>query len=243
MPRSLVKVIAVEKTIKADAARRFTDLYKEVQKPQLFAGLTRAYQPRDENGDQLPSESTLVQVRAEQVLRDVSAALIPLCDITLAKDAGNSQARANVVVDDETVLTDVPATYLLFLEKQLTDLHTFMAHLPLLDPAERWELNGDTYQTPPVTTVRTRKVPTPYVMYPATDKHPAQVERVDQDVPVGDWTLIRYSGAVSASRQRELLDRVTKLRLAVREAREEANRVEAGNPEAGAAVFAWLLGS
>ena len=29
-------------------------------------------------------------------------------------------------------------TYLLFLEKQLTDLHTFVKKLPVLDAAESW---------------------------------------------------------------------------------------------------------
>jgi hypothetical protein len=241
VPRSLAKVIAIEKSVKSDASRRITDLYKDIQKPQLFMGLSRSYQPRAEDGDQLPPESVLVQKRAEDALRGAGEALAGLFDVTLAKDVANTHARASVVVDGTTLLADVPATYLLFLEKQLTDLHTFVAHLPLLDPADRWSLNGDTFQTVPVMTVRTRKEPTPYIMYPHTDKHPAQVERVDVDKPVGDWTLIRYSGAVEASRQRELLARVTALRLAVREAREEANKVEADSPEVGATVFAWLF--
>jgi len=32
----------------------------------------------------------------------------------------------------------VPATYLLFLEKQLTDLHTLVSKLPVLDASETW---------------------------------------------------------------------------------------------------------
>ena len=33
---------------------------------------------------------------------------------------------------------DVPVTYLLFLEKQLVDLHTFVKKLPVLDASETW---------------------------------------------------------------------------------------------------------
>jgi hypothetical protein len=240
--RSQAKVIAIEKSVKSEASRQLTDLYKAIQKPQLFAGLSRSYQPREEYGDKLPPESVLVQARVEEALKLAGDILTPLFDVTLAKDEGNTRARASVVVDGVTIMAAVPATFLLFMEKQVNDLHTFVAHLPVLDPAEDWEpLRGDTHQTVPVKTVRTRKVPTPVVMYPHTDKHPAQVERVDVDEPVGDWTLIRYSGAITASRQRELLDRVSKLRLAVREAREEANRAEAGTEEVGQAIFGYLF--
>lgn len=38
------------------------------------AGLSRTYQPKDEEGERLPPESTLVQVKAEAVLRDTAAA-------------------------------------------------------------------------------------------------------------------------------------------------------------------------
>jgi len=36
------------------------------------------------------------------------------------------------------LLADVPVTYLLFLEKQLTDLRTFVDKLPVLDPSVVW---------------------------------------------------------------------------------------------------------
>ncbi|CAM5671006.1 hypothetical protein SCALM49S_08938 [Streptomyces californicus] len=40
-----------------------------LQKAALLAGISRTYQPGTRKGEQLPPESTLVQVKAEDVLR------------------------------------------------------------------------------------------------------------------------------------------------------------------------------
>jgi hypothetical protein len=47
--------------------------------------------------------------------------------------------------------------YLLFLEKQLVDLHTFVKKLPVLDASDSWsyDASADCYATDPVQTVRT----------------------------------------------------------------------------------------
>jgi len=84
-------------------------------------------------------------------------------------------ARADVVIDGQTIATDVPVTYLLFLEKQLVDLHTFVKKLPVLDAAESWvrDDSTDSWRTEAVRTIRTKKVPRNHVKAEATDKHPA----------------------------------------------------------------------
>lgn len=242
----LSQIVAVEKGVKSDAQRRFTDAHREVQKQPLLSGISRTYQPRDDEGDRLPPESTRVQIKCEEVLSDVSAILTRLFDVTLTKDYANCTARANVVVDDTPLLTDVPVTYLLFLEKQLLDMHTFVSKLPVLDPAEDWEDALDPvsgcWKTRPVRTVRSKKVPRNHVLAEATKEHPAQVEVYYEDVPVGDWTTVKFSGAVPATRVREILDRVTALQEAVKFAREEANGTEIIDQHAGEAVFRYLFG-
>ena len=42
----------------------------------------------------------------------------------------------------------------------------------------------------------------------ATQQHPAQVQVYMEDVPEGDWTTVKFSGALPASRVRTLLERV-----------------------------------
>jgi hypothetical protein len=134
----LNQIIAVEKGVKSGSLRELTDAHHTLQKPALLAGISRTYQPKDEEGEQLPPESTRVQVKTEDVLRQTSTVLTRLFDVTATKDWANCSAKADIVVDGRTLLRDVPVSYLLFLEKQLVDLHTFVKKLPLLDATEDW---------------------------------------------------------------------------------------------------------
>lgn len=241
----LSQIIAVEKGVKSDAARRVTDLHRDVQKQPLLSGIARSYKPRDDEGDKLPPESTRVQVKADDVLAEAADILTRLFDVTLTKDAANCKAAADVVVDGRPLLKTVPVTYLLFLEKQLTDVHTVVAKLPLLDPAEEWEDAVDAvsgcWKTKPTQTVRSKKIPRNHVVAEATKEHPAQVQTYTEDVPVGDWTTVKYSGALPATRVRELLDRVEELQRAVKYAREEANATEVTDRKAGEVIFGYLF--
>lgn len=239
----LNQIIAVEKGIKSGALRELAELNRQLGKAPLLSGLTRTYQPKDEDGEQLPPESTRVQVQSEAVLAQVQAVMSRLFDITATKDWANCIARADVVLEGEPLLRGVPVTYLLFLEKQLADLHTVLRSLPVLDAAENWTWDEvtDTYRTDPARTVRTRKVPRNHVVAEATDKHPAQVQVYTEDVPAGYWTTTKFSGALPARRVNQLIDRLTRLQHAVKFAREEANTLEVTEEKVGAAVFGWLL--
>ncbi|MBF8186041.1 hypothetical protein ITP53_09840 [Nonomuraea sp. K274] len=239
----LNQILAVEKGVKASSQRAVTDAYHTIQKAPLLSGLSRTYQPIDDEGEQLPPESTRVQVKGEQVLADVAKALTRLFDVTATKDWANCAAKANVVVDGEVLLEEVPVTFLLFLEKQLADLHTFIAKLPTLDPAETWTLddNAEAWRADAVKTTRTKKVPRNHVLAEATDKHPAQVQVYNEDIVVGYWTKVAFSGALPARRVNELLARVQKLQDAVKYAREEANGHVVDDQEVGARLFRYLL--
>nr|CAA9285384.1 FIG01134179: hypothetical protein [uncultured Armatimonadetes bacterium] len=240
----LNQIIAVEKGIKSASFQEISEAHHVLQKPTLLSGIARTYRPKDEEGEQFPPESTRVQVRAEEVVRQTGEVLTRLFDVTATKDWANCKARADVMVDGNVLLKDVPATYLLFLEKQIVDLHTFVKKLPVLDAAETWEYDAsaDTWATEPVQTVKTKKVPRNHVKAEATDKHPAQVEVYHEDVVVGFWRTVKFSGALPAKRVNELLERVEKLQQAVKFAREEANSMEAEDQKIGGKVFHYLFG-
>jgi hypothetical protein len=239
----LNQIIAIEKGVKADAAGALTRAYHDLQKGALLSGIARSYQPRDDEGEQLPPESTRVQLRTNQVVAEVRKALVRLFDVVATKDDANTAARASIVVDGVTLAKDVPATYLLFLEKQLIDLATFVRKLPTLDPADNWSWNEQqgAYATDPVRTTRTKKVLRNHVKAEATEKHPAQVDVYTEDVIVGYWTTTKFSGAVPASEVAEMLERVSKLTEAVKLAREEANTLTVTDKAVGAALLGYLF--
>ncbi len=243
MPK-LNQIIAVEKGVKSRSFQELTEAHHALQKPTLLSGISRTYRPKDEEGEQLPAESTKVQVKAEEVVRATAGILTRLFDVTASKDWANCIAKANVVIEGKTILSDVPISYLLFLEKQLTDLHTFIKKLPVLDASESWvfDASADCWATEPVQTLRTKKIPRNHVKAEATEKHPAQVEVYYEDVTVGFWRTLKFSGAMPAKRVNELLERVEKLQTAVKFAREEANAVEVTEQKLGEKFFEYLLG-
>ncbi len=240
----LNQIIAVEKGVKSRSFQELTEAHHALQKPTLLSGISRTYRPKDEEGETLPPESTKVQIKSEDVLRQTASILTRLFDVTASKDWANCVAKASVMIEGRTILSDVPITYLLFLEKQLTDIHTFVKKLPVLDASESWvfDASADCWATEPVQTLRTKKIPRNHVKAEATEKHPAQVEVYYEDVTVGFWRTLKFSGAMPAKRVNELLERVEKLQAAVKFAREEANGVEISEQKIGERFFEYLLG-
>lgn len=245
MTARLNQILAIEKGTKTRTQRDLTDAHHALQKQALLNGIARTYQPDADDGEKLPPEATRVQVRARDMIKRTEEVLSELFDITATKDETNTIARADVVVNGKKILTSVPVTTLLFLEKQLVDIHTFVKKLPVLDPSEAWTVDSaqDCYTTEPVYTLKTKKVMRNHVRADATDKHPAQVDTYSEDVRVGSWKTVKFSGALPQKDVNELLGRVAQLQQAVKFAREEANSVEAKNRSIGKEVFQFLFQS
>lgn len=226
MPK-LCQVIAIEKGVKAQAHGVKSELYKIIQKPELFHGFTKVYQPR-EDGDDLPSERKNMQYTTKGVLRDLRAALRDMFTVVARHEWTNGHAEADIVVDGQVLAAKVPVAYLLFLEKELTDMRTFIDKLPVLDSADDWRDDPVTgaYKTEPAQTHRTKKVQKALVLYPATAEHPAQTQLVSEDVVAGYWSTVKQSGALPSPDQAALAQRVEALLRAVKEAREAANTME-----------------
>ena len=240
----LNQIIAIEKGIKSKSIQELAEAQRAIAIPALLAGISRTYRPKDEEGEQLPPESKKVQIKAEEILRQTTEILTKLFDITATKDWTNCLARADVVVEGQTLLSQVPVSYLLFLEKQLVDLQAFLKKLPILEASETWnfDASADCWATEPLQTLKTFKMPRNHVKAEATEHHPAQVEVYYEDVTVGYWRTVKFSGALPAQRVNELLERLDKLQQAVKFAREEANNTEVEEQRIGQRIFQYLLG-
>jgi len=241
----LNQINAVVTARKGDAEKQITELYKLIQKEQLFTGRERTYRPIDEiNGQKLPPESQRVQQRADDMIRQAREKWTELWNLVLTQDTGNQSAKADIVVDGKVILAGVPVTTLLFLDKQVNDLETFVAKLPTPDPAEEWmhDPNTGLLRSRATESVRTSKEPTVIVKYEATDKHPAQTELFTKDIPVGTWTQILYSGCIPVDRKNAILTRVRKLQDAIKVAKEQANLLEVERQKAGEPLLGFVFG-
>lgn len=241
MPK-LNQVIAVEKGIKTKTNERVTEVYKRIQHAQLFSGFNKQYKPMSDDGERFPPESLRVQANGREVVAAVAGELATLFDVTAQKDFANCEAKGDVIVDGQTLLSGVPATYLLFLEKQLVDFHTLVEKIPTLDPGEdwRWDDGIQLFRTEPTQTMKTKKIQKAIVLYQATDKHPAQTQLVTEDAVVGTWDQTKYSGAMTVPAKDALVRRIERLQQAVKFAREAANSVDAPARSIGEKVFSWL---
>jgi hypothetical protein len=243
MTQKLNHVLAVERATKSKAHSELTKLHHTTTRPVYFTGFSKTYKPLEEDGEEFPPESQRVQLDANDVLKQVRTTLSDLFDLTATKDSANQSAKADVVVDGDLVISDVPATTLLFLEKQLTDLRTFVDKLPTLDPSFEWNYDEavSLWKTPEVKTTKTRKVAKPIVLYPATEQHPAQTQLTQEDQTVGHWVKVHQSGALPESKKKDIITKIEKLQKAVKYARETANLQEAPDKKISDAVFRFLF--
>jgi hypothetical protein len=239
----LNQIIAVQAGKKTQAKETITEAYHKLKKPELLNGIVRTYQPKDEGGEPQPDERKQVQLKVNETIRTVARDLSEMFDVVATQDWANCQARADVVLEGRTLLHKVPVTHLLFLEKQLVDLRTFIDALPVLDTAEEWEYKPETdcYVSRQSRSNRTKKVPRNHIKYEATKEHPAQVEMYMEDVWVGTWTTTKFSGAIPQATKNTMLERVRKLLDAVKAAREEANGLEVQPQKVGSTLLSYVF--
>ena len=247
---SLVKlnqIVAVEKGAKERVHKELTTLYQSMNKVEPMSGISREYRPVSDDGEKLPPENKYVQVNVMDKLARMRAILTDIFDITLTKDFANTVAVADVIVDGVVILSQVPATHLLYLEKQLVDVRTVLAALPKLDPAEKWTWDEQQgfFKSDPVQTSRSKKT-TEWVVVPGSgvpEKGVApQIKEVSNDVLAGYWTTVKFSATMEPTRIAELVQKTETLLRAVKFAREQANTTEVEQKKEGSAIFDFIFG-
>jgi hypothetical protein len=245
----LHEVVAVRKGVKSRTYSAVTELHKKNQKPDLFNGMDREFKALDDDGEVFPPESKKVQMNAESVLKQLRKLRSEALDIEATQEYGNLEAKADVIVDGQVVLANVPATLLIHLEKELNDTHKFISEIPTLDEAKVWndDPNSSMFRSETAKTHKTKKVQRPIVLYDAVVKDgealPAQTQLITEDVTIGHWHTTYLSGALPVPRKEALLERIEKLRDAVKRARSRSNDTEVEKREIGGAIFNFILGN
>lgn len=239
----LNQVIAIEKGVKSRAQSEVTAVYKAAQKPQLYEGQVRSYRSLDENGATWPNEKTQVRRTVEQDLKTVRKLWSEAINVTATKDYGNCQATADVVVDGKVVVAAAPVTFLLYLEKKLTELRNVLDVMPTLSTSERWSYdeNLGVYESEKSEVNKTIKAQKAIVLYDATEHHPAQTQLITEDQLIGFWGTVKHSGAMRVPEKTKFLERVDKLVQAVKVAREEANSLEVERLKVAEDVFSFVF--
>lgn len=246
MPIKLNQIVAVEKGTKEQVHKGLTAIYQSLPKVEPMQGISRTYQPKDDDGEKLPPENKYVQVNAIDLIDQAKRLTGVLVDVTATKEIGNTLAKADIVVDGKVLAKGIPVSCLLFLEKMFTDVRTFISQLPKLDPAEKWSFNEQQgyYESDPSQTARTKKV-TEFVVVQGSgvpEKGVApQVKEVTNDIIAGYWTTVKFSATLEPTRIAELAERADKMIKAIKFAREEANGIEIEKHEIAAKMLDFIF--
>jgi len=242
MPK-IHQLIAIVKETLAKAEEVYSSTLATFNRADMFSGHMKTYQPKEEEGDVLPSDSKKMHLTVGDALGGLEKRWSELFDLTITQETGNQQAKGDIVIDGKTILANVPVAALLHLAKRLVSLRKLVEKVPTLDPVHNWKMNDTLgyYETESIRTARNKKMPRAFVKYEATKEHPAQVEVFSEDVLEGYWTTIHHSGAWSITEKRDVLDRIDELIKAVKFAREEANTTTVNKIEAGKPIFDYAL--
>jgi len=215
-------------------------------KPDHF----RAIQKKLEMFDAAKSQENLEE-RKEMVttvldkLDYVAEHSIRYFDAVLQKELTNQNAEADLIVDGVTIATSVPATFLLGMETKLKRVREIYEAAPTLDPGIKWDEtptlgNGVYSASYPDIKLKTAKTFQHKILVAPTDKHPAQIEKWEEQIPVGKYTTTTQSSMLSPAKKSEFIGRVDKLIQACKQARQRANCQTVVGGDIGKKLFDFI---
>lgn len=166
-------------------------------------------------------------------------------DLSAQKDVANCQAKADLVINGKTILSDVPAITLLFIENKLKAVRNMIAQATTLDAAKNWsphKAQENVWECDPEERTVKQKITDHVVVVPAQDKHPAQVREVQKEAIRAIRKSTNLSGFIQTKEKAELLMRCDELIQAAKQARQTANDQEVnGDVRIAEPLFNYLL--
>lgn len=240
----LHQLIATGNDVKRSGETAITAAYQGMQKAANFYGFSRTYAPLKEDDIVYPPEGRKMLSDTDDLLKLISEAFAKQINVQGTLDMGNTIAKADIVVNGNTIATGVPVTSLLWLEKKLVGMRAVISAIPVLDETKSWSFDEGQgrYVTEPTQSIKTKKTEWTEVVVPGTDKHPAQTRDRVKDVAEGTWTLLEWSKATTATKKREYSRRLEELIAAVKSAREQANSVVVEDFHFGNTLTGYLFG-
>lgn len=246
MAAKLHELLAAESNRAAAYNAVGEETLKVFGKPDHFVRTTKSIEHFDESERHLDVSETKDNVTtvSDRVAYTFGKAWVDFVDLVAEKEDANQRAQADVVVGGQTILAKMPCLLLLGLESKLAELRGKLLAAPTLQPGPKWvwDAQEQLFKTAePKITFRTKKTIRPMVLVQATKEHPAQVDKITEDVPVARISEVTWSGMWTSTRKHEVLARLDDLLVAVKRARQKANQVEVVSRDVGKPIADYLL--
>jgi hypothetical protein len=230
MSKKLFHHLVYENEVRNEYKNMLAEAKKGFAERSKYEGMTRNYQPNEEDGDPIAPDRKELVTTVQDKLDYLKKYIVKLLDYEAVKDCTNADAnaKADLVVDGVVIGENLPATLLLQLEKRLREIRDVYASAPTLDLSKEWKNTGEKYRYKlgPITTYKSEKKVVPVVLYEATKEHPAQVKESTKDLVVGTYETMYFTGAIHPRLKSEWLERLDILIESCKVARTEANEVD-----------------
>lgn len=228
MATKLHELIAVQRDLKGQRTKTAGELRETFSKKRhLFEKKLTTFISKDEGAKAETVEQADIHTTVSKELQWWTVIWNKSIDCSYRIASSNTEAKADIVINGEKVAENVPATFLLELEKDLIELRTVLESIPTLDPAKGFNFDTNTglYEARLITKPRTKNVKKPMTLAKATEHHPEQVTLVDENIIVGIIQEQEWSGMITPAAKAEYLDRCDSAIQAVKAARSRANEV------------------
>lgn len=231
----LHEILAAEKTVKdQNKVLLDTTITKFKKSDSYFRGHTKTLKmiaDTDENRaiEEAAREDKPVITNVYETLDYVFSFWARNEDFQAQKNEANTRAVSHLEFRGQRLLENIPVDELLGLLDRLGNLRSLLLEAPTLDSSRTWEQGAVKYtwrSTSEDVGTKTEKRLTPVVLSPATDKHPAQIEKVINDVVIGKTTTRKSSGELTAQQKADLLAAIDELISEGSKARSRCNEIE-----------------
>ena len=223
----LFEILAVEPDLKKTTAEKLKGTIALFGQPGKFTGQAISFHTLLESEPELQPEVTQMAFKVDEELDKIAEIFGGYMDVTVQKEVTNTTAFGDVVVGDVKFLEGLSATALLNLEGRLEELRKVYEAIPVLDSTEKWAYDGGRgyYVSERRQSYRTKKTLRNHVKAAATKEHPAQVDVYTEDIPAYRVEKEFESGMLPPREKTLMLERLDKLALVVKQARQRANTV------------------
>lgn len=214
---------------------------------EFYTGNTKTYKPLDDADKELvPPASKEIIDSVPSKLKYTFGKVAEEYDYLLQKESTNRVAAADLTVNGKVLLADAPVNFLLTLERRLEKVRNVILAAPTLPNGPKWvpdEQRGEGFfqLANPEVSYRTRTTAVPIVLYPHSDKHPAQVKEGSETKTVGTYTEMKYDSRMTSHDKSVLLERVDTLLREVKKTIRRANQADVVERQTGKAVFDFIL--
>lgn len=216
------------------------------KKHALFFGAHKRLEVFDVNDTTAyPEERQELTTTVQKRLDHQTEFIIKYFDAVLQKETTNQEAKAAITVDGQSLTSELPATYLLSLEKKLVLVRSVYHTIPTLPQGMKWDEDADAGEgvyraANPDEKFKTKKFFKHQILVAPTEHHPAQIEKWEEQENVGKYITEKWCGLISSSKKASLLKRIDKLIIATKKARQKANDIDASNVKVGKLLFDYI---